>query len=460
MNDADIRLEVCNRLVEWHRRPQALEPLLDRALQKLQGKCNTVQMGIFTHLVNGIIRWQRRLDHYIFRLQRRPRRLQPEMKALLRLGLFELDPELGAQRPTWAVVSESVELARRLLPGREGFVNAVLRAFLRQGSAKLLPAANDLSPEALGIRWSLPDWLAAGWLADYGPEKALRLCRRANHFAGTTFRVNRLRLSREKFLSQTAGKKSMRLRPGVLAPAAVIAPAAANLLDSVWFRDGLVSVQDEGAQLVSEMLAPRPGELILDACAAPGGKSTHLAELSGDRARIFALDRDRKRLPLIMESARRLGLEAITTATCDLTQPLPRRLQQNYDAILIDAPCSGLGTIRRRADLRWRKKPGESRKLAALQLRILDNCSQHLKKGGRLLYATCTTTRAENQEVVRRFLSNHNDYRVAAAEEIEVPHIRALLDPEGFLETSFLDNAENSGDFPDVFFAALLLRRP
>ncbi len=451
VSDREIRLRVCRLLREWEAGPQALEPLIDRFLAELKKRCNPIQAGLFTNLCTGVVRQRRRLDYFIDRLQRRPRKIKPKIRTILRLGLFELEE---GRRPAYSVVSESVNLAREMAPGSEGFVNGILRSFLREGAEKMLPDESDTGPDSLGIRWSLPTWLVESWLSDYGAEKTGHLCRRANLFTGTCFRVNRTRLSRNDFFRRWRERdEDCSFTPGIYGDQAFSTHQAARLLASDWFREGFLSVQDEGAQLISELLAPRPGELILDACAAPGGKSTHLAELSRDRARIIALDRDRKRLPLIAESAKRLGLGSLTTAACDLARPLPEEFAHAYDAILIDAPCSGLGIIRRRADLRWRKKPEESRQLKTIQLQILENCSRYLKKGGRLVYATCTTSQAENREVVERFLDKNRGFRLPDGTRLKDEKAGRLLNREGFLETAFLPESTMDG-----FFAALLVK--
>jgi 16S rRNA (cytosine967-C5)-methyltransferase len=453
ISDLEVRRLAVGLLADWERRPADLDGMIDRVLAGAGRAMNPVQAGLFTRLVNGAVCRRRRLDHFISRLATRRQKLKPELQALLRLGLLELD-DREVDRPDYAVVSESVKLAKGLVPGREGFVNAILRAFLRQGAENLLPAGDD--PESLAVRWSLPEWLVKSWLADYGREKTLLLCRQADRFPGTGFRVNRLKYTREEFLArlESEGFEAGQLTPGSYAPQAFSCFQAARLLRSKGFREGCLTVQDEGAQLIAMLLAPQPGELILDACAAPGGKSTHLAELSDDRARIIALDRDRERLKLVAESSRRLGLSAIETAACNLTRPLPEELPQSYDAILIDAPCSGLGVIRRRADLRWRKTLKESRSLTTIQLQILKNCSRYLKPGGRLVYATCTTLRAENQAVVAAFLDACPDFRQAGKEELEQLLPAPVVSREGFLETGLLPESSLDG-----FFAARLIRQ-
>ena len=450
-SDLQVRRGACRVLVEWEVRPRALDGLCDDWLAHSGKGCNPAQAGLFTSLVTGVVRRRRRLDWLIDKLRRRQKKIKPKVRMVLRLALFELEDE--GRRPDYAIVSEAVNLARAVAPGSEGFVNGILRSFLREGADRLLPPGDG--PESLAVRWSLPTWLVESWVADYGPEIAARLCRSANLFPGTGFRVNRLQGSRAEFFQKLAtdGFDDRQLRPGRYARQAFYSFQAAPLLQGKWFREGLLTVQDEGAQLIGELLAPKPGETILDACAAPGGKSTHLAELSDDRALILALDRDAERLALVEESSRRLGLSSITTRALDLTAPLPPDLPQGYDAILVDAPCSGLGVIRRRADLRWRKTPGDSRTLQTIQLQILKNCSTYLKPGGRLVYATCTTRRAENHDVAAAFLTAAPGFHRADRAELEKLLPAAVVSREGFLETMLLPESPMDG-----FFAALFIK--
>ncbi|MEA3333287.1 MAG: 16S rRNA (cytosine(967)-C(5))-methyltransferase RsmB, partial [Pseudomonadota bacterium] len=179
----------------------------------------------------------------------------------------------------------------------------------------------------------------------------------------------------------------------------------------------------------------------------------HIAELSGDKSTIIAADREPERLKRVKETIKRLGLSSIKPVCVDLIQPLPKDLPQLYDAILVDAPCSGLGVIRRRADLRWRKKPEESHQLAIIQLQILQNCSKHLKVGGRLIYATCTTSREENHDTVHRFLDENLNFRQRTKAEIKPDRLQAIINAEGFLETSFIKPSTMDG-----FFAAIMTR--
>ena len=450
--DQDIRQLVCGLLVEWEARQQAIDQLLDRSLHRTKIGCNQIQIALATNLMAGVVRWRLRLDHYINQLLKRSKTLKAELRAILRLALFEL--EFAADRPAYAIVSEAVNLTKIMAPGREGFVNGVLRSYQRQGPDKLLPEDNN-QPENLAIRHSLPVWLIRQWQVDFGAQKTLNLCRQANCFSGTTFRVNRLKISRDDFFKHCsiAGETDYKFEPGLYGEQAFSTVQAGPLLESEWFKKGFLSVQDEGAQLIGELLNPHPGELILDACAAPGGKSAHLAELSNDSSTIIAADRDLERLKLIGETSRRLGLSAIKPVCLDLSQPLPAELPQAYDAILVDAPCSGLGIIRRRADLRWRKKPADSHKLATIQLQILQNCSRYLKIDGQLLYATCTTSWIENQAVIRQFLAENPGFRQLSREKVKPKHLQKLFNQDNFLETAFIEESTMDG-----FFAALMTR--
>ncbi len=408
--------------------------------------------------MSGSVKWRRRLDWLIDRLSKHKKGPDPKTRNLLRLALYQLTFLSGT--PPYAVVSETVNLAKRELPGREGFINGMLRTYLRTDPETLLP-----DPEAdpvifLGVKYSLPDWLISRWLDDYGPQLTERLCRQANDFAGTTFRVNRLQTSRDQFLAQLEKETTPstgsdnHITPTIYAPEGFTARQAGELLTSRFFRRGTITVQDEGAQLISYLLHPAPGQVILDACAAPGGKAWHLAELSDDQATIFAADISEKRTRLVTETGRRLGLHSVQPLVADLCRPLPREMPQCFDAILVDAPCSGLGVLRRRADLRWRKQPGDLEQLATIQLQILTNCSTYLKKGGRLVYATCTANRKENQEVVERFLAVRTDFSRLPPDRMTPPRTRKWFDPEGYLQTFFFEPGGLDG-----FFAAVLERQ-
>ncbi len=400
------------------------------------------------------------MDWIIDRLSKRKKGLDPKVRNLLRLALYQLAFLSGS--PPYAVVSETVKLAKRELPGREGFINGMLRTFLRTDQNSLLPNPETEPVAFLGVSHSLPDWLISSWLHDYGPQLTEKLCRQANNFSGTTFRVNSLQTSRDNFIELLAGQEntsdaitgSENITRTVYAPEGFTARQAGGLISSRYFHEGTITVQDEGAQIISYLVNPAAGQVILDACAAPGGKACHLAEISGDRGTIIAADISKKRTRLVADAGKRLRLNSVKPLVADLRRPLPPETPQSFDSILVDAPCSGLGVLRRRADLRWRKQPGDLQQLATIQLQILKNCSTYLKKGGRLVYSTCTTSKKENQEVVERFLAEYPDFFLLSANQLTPSWIRPWFSREGYLQTFFFEPGGLDG-----FFAAVLQRR-
>ena len=453
------RLNAWQALMAIDNQSISIELSLEQCFKRQGRALDYHSRALITNLVSGTIKWQRRLDWIIDRLSKRKKGPDPKTRNLLRLALFQLDFLSGT--PSYAVVSETVKLAKREVPGREGFINAILRTYLRTDQKSLLPNPEMEPITFLGINYSLPDWLITSWLADYGPLLTEKLCRQANNFSGTTFRVNCLQTSRDEFLTQLStettepGENHRDIIPTTYAPQGFTARQAGELLSSPHFHRGTISVQDEAAQLISFLLDPAPGQIILDACAAPGGKAWHLAEISADRATIIAADISEKRTRLITETGKRLGLNSVKPLVADLRRPLPPETPQSFDSMLVDAPCSGLGVLRRRADLRWRKQPQDLEQLATIQLQILKNCSTYLKKGGRLVYATCTTNRKENQDVVERFLAEQPDFFLLSPDKLTPPKIRPWFSREGYLQTFFFE----PGGMLDGFFAAILQRR-
>jgi 16S rRNA (cytosine967-C5)-methyltransferase len=411
-------------------------------------------------LVSGTIKWQRRLDWIIGRLSKRKKSPDPKTRNILRLALYQLTFLSGT--PPYAVVSETVKLAKREIPGREGFINGILRTYLRTEPESLLPNPETEPIRFLGVRHSLPDWLISSWLTDYGPLLTEKLCRQANEFCGTTFRINCLQTNRDDFLELLADQEnaadaittSKNITRTSYTPEGFTAREAGGLLSSQHFQQGIITVQDEGAQLISYLLHPTAGQIILDACAAPGGKAWHLAEISGDQATIIAADISEKRTSRVADTGKRLHLNSVKPLVADLRCPLPPGTPQSFDSILVDAPCSGLGVLRRRADLRWRKQPGDLEQLATIQLQILKNCSTYLKKGGRLVYATCTTSKKENQGVIERFLAEQPDFSLLSPARLTPSWIRPWFSGEGYLQTFFFEPGGLDG-----FFAAVLQRR-
>lgn len=244
------------------------------------------------------------------------------------------------------------------------------------------------------------------WSAEYGPDTAEAMCAANNEPPAVSVRVNTTMISREAMLAELL-EAGLDAAESKVSPAGLVIRGGGNLALTSWYRDGYLSVQDESSMLVAEVVAPEAGMKVLDCCAAPGGKSAHMGELMKDEGSILANDLHEHKAGLIAEQAARLGLECITTASGDALELGAALQPESYDRILLDAPCSGLGVIRRKPDLKWRKQPEDIASVAALQLELLQSVSGLLKPGGVLVYSTCTTEQAENSRVVAAFLERN-----------------------------------------------------
>jgi 16S rRNA (cytosine967-C5)-methyltransferase len=402
-----------------------------------------------TELVYGTLRWRGRIDFFLRRvLDRELDKLEPLVATALRLGAYQL---LFSERvPATAAVDESVRCVRAAGVERAtGLVNAVLRRLAAEHESIPVPSLADDPLAHLTHALSLPGWIAARWLELYGADEAAALARASNESPPLTVRANRLRTSASALLEEL----SLRFpdaRPCRIARDGIVLGRRGNPSLDPAFLAGRFSVQDEAAQLVVALLDPRPGERVLDACAAPGGKATAIAERVGAEGHVLAVDRHARRLDLVRRSARRLGLTALRMLDRDATRPLlDLPGGGGFDRVLVDAPCSGLGTLRRNADARWRVAPDDPARLAEMQLAILRNAAAALRPGGTLVYSTCTLLPEENEAVVEAFLRESKAFRRAEPAAIAA-ELRPLLDADANLRC--LPQRHDT----DGFFAARL----
>jgi 16S rRNA (cytosine967-C5)-methyltransferase len=375
--------------------------------------------ALATELAYGSIRQRRQLDAWLDELGQVPAlRQPPKLRWLLHLGLYQL---LHSDRvPASAAVSTTVELAKRGgLARLAPVVNGLLRSFLRRQEAHQPLGEPATAAERLALAHSLPDWLAAellGWLPQERAESFAAAC---NQPPPLDLRVNPLRISREALLEAFAAAGIAAEPLEGLPQGLTLTARSGDLRALPGYAEGHWCVQDRSAQRIAPLLEPRPGQRLLDACAAPGGKSTHLAELIGDQGEVLALDRSGPRLRRLITNAERLGLGSIHALEADgltLAQLQPQLLGR-FDGLLIDAPCSGLGTLARHADARWRITPEAVNGLAELQRQLLEALLPLLKPGGRLVYATCTVHPAENQQQLDAFQQRHPDWRLLSVSQ-------------------------------------------
>ncbi len=377
-----------------------VDPLLDDMRRTFVSR----DSAFILELVYGVLRNRSRIDWLLERYSAHPlSKTDDWTRNILRLAAYQL---LFLDKvPASAAVNTATELAKS--HGKKtGYVNGLLRSVERNKETLPLPADTDVATR-FSIRYSHPVWLVRRWINRLGPEPTEEVLRNNNKPAPLATRANRLKGTRDELISLLTAQGA-EVRRTTLSPEGVELLSSPGLTSLPAFQEGRFSVQDEAAQLICLLLAPQPGEHVLDACAAPGGKATHLAEMMNNRGKIVALESDRKRLLRIDENAKRLGISIIHAAQGDAA----KFSEGEYDRILIDAPCSGLGVLRRHPDGRWTKTVENLRERAKLQARILENCATLLKSGGIMVYATCTTEPEENENIIRRFLDKHPEFRL------------------------------------------------
>jgi 16S rRNA (cytosine967-C5)-methyltransferase len=380
--------------------------------------------ALATEVVYGTLRWQRYLDWVLApHSRRRLETLDLRPLVLLRMTAYQLT--FLERVPPFAAVNDAVALSRtgtgrRPSPGAASFVNAVLRSFARRGEREREPPAPTDAVEALALRCSFPTWLAARWVARHGAGEAEALMRALNERPPLTLRVNTLRTTREALRERLRAEEGVVARPTGLAPEGLVAGPAGR--PAAWraFADGAFAVQDEASMLVARLLDPRPEETVADVCAAPGTKTTHLAQLMEDRGRILAFDPQPGRLALVREAVARLGVGIVETLEGQ-AEALAPRFAGTCDAVLVDAPCSNLGVLRRNPEVKWRRTGDDLARGAARQGAILAAAAGMVRPGGRLVYATCSLEPEENDAVVQAFLAGRHGFRIDPPPEFPVP---------------------------------------
>ena len=358
-----------------------------------------------TDCVYGVMRWQARIDWLLGHVCRRPlETLTPWIRNALRLGVYQC---LWMERvPQHAAVHATVELARRFgHQGTASFANGVLRTLLREYTTYRLPDA-AIDPVAhLAIAYSHPSWLLERWLQRYGWERTQALCVANNRAAGITLRTNTLRITPQALAERLHQEGLQHVVPAPLCPEECIVQGTDRLDMLPSYQAGLFQVQDQGAMLVAPLCQAQPGQRWLDVCAAPGGKTTHLAQLLHDTGHIVACDVHLGRVRLLQHNVQRLRLSSISTIVADATVGLP--LRGLYDGILIDAPCSGFGVVRRHPDIKWRKTAADLAILQSVQLTLLHTQQAWLASHGTMVYSVCSNEPEETHHVVQRFLAEH-----------------------------------------------------
>ncbi len=398
----------------------AIESLLDislrgarpkQSIEPLSGFLDKRDRAFLMEIVYGVLRYRDTLDWILKHFLKSPSRLGNFTLNNLRVAAYQV---FFMRVPDWAVVNESVEIekisAAGELHGKPQLVNAVVRNVLRQKERFQPPIAFDDAVTGIAVNTSHPKWLVKRWVARFGEQEAALLAAANNTVPPMTIRVNTLRSTRDELLSLLADN-------GVDAAPTAFSPDGVALRDVRSYEDlsfarGLFLVQDEASQLVTYLLAPEPGERVLDACAAPGGKTTHIAQLMKDQGEIVAAEKDPARVRRLRENIETLGIRSVKIINADV---MDLKDPGAFDRVLIDAPCSAAGVIRRNPDVKYRHKPGDLAVFRARQTELLGCVSRLLTEKGRLAYAVCSTEPEEGEEAVREFLKSAGDFRIIQA---------------------------------------------
>ena len=403
-------------------------------------------------LIFGVQRWRGHLDWIIARHSKTPlAKINPDVLNILRLGMYQIF--FLDRVPDSAAVNTSVEMAKQAVPPWVvKYVNAVLRNAIRNRESLPFPSIKKNPCEAISIRKSFPQWLIKRWIQRFGVEACEKLCDAINLIPPITVRCNTIKTQRDELLELLAPEAESISLTTFSPDGLFFVRPNQSIQEFSAFKKGFFQVQDEAAQLITFLLAPEPDEMVLDACAGLGGKTGHLAQKMKNAGQIIAVDQDQKKLAQLNNAMQKLGVSNVTTCVHDFKTLMHKFPNTGFDRILIDAPCSGLGVIRRNPDTKWNVSFENLEQYGKKQLWLLENISTLLKIGGTLVYVVCSFEPEENDAVVSNFLKNHPNFMI----QKEFKHLpfdmNQFSDSDGFFRT-----------FPhlhdmDGFFAACLKR--
>lgn len=362
-------------------------------------------VGLLTELTYGTIQHQLTLDYYVAPFLKNPKKIESWVLLLIKMSVFQM---IYLDRvPERAAIHEAVEIAKkRAHRGVASLVNGVLRSIQREGVPSLGEIKDPI--QRISISTSHPVWLVEKWVEQFGLEETEKMCRENLQAPIQTGRVNLTKTNREDLIEKLTSEGFL-VEPSLLIPEGIRC-LKGNMALSDSFREGLFSIQDESSMLVANALAPGEHDYILDSCAAPGGKTTHIGEKMNGKGKIMALDLHKHKTKLIEEQANRLSLSNINTKQMDARKAREFFEPNTFDKILVDAPCSGLGVLKRKPDAKYTKKVEDLASLSKIQLNILEQVSSLVKDGGTIIYSTCTVGKEENDFVIDEFLQKHPEF--------------------------------------------------
>ena len=386
-----------------------------------------IDKSLLAEIVHGVLRWQGRLDWVLNGFTHgNYSKSEVNVRNALRVALYQI--LFLNHVPQYAAVYEAVEFIKRIRGEKfAGFVNAVLRNILRTLDGIHYPNPDEDLVQYLAVYYSHPAWIVKRWLSRFGREELEKFLIANNEIPGLTLRINKLKINASEFLS-LLDKQNIPYQGSSFIDYFIKVKSLSGISQMNIFQSGYFTIQDESAALPVLLLDPRPGERVIDMCAAPGGKTTFIAELMQNQGEILSVDKYESKLNMIKMSCERLGIQNVKLLVSDATQ-----LDSSAaDKVLVDAPCSGLGTLRKKPDIKWKREPEDISRLAKLQMNLLENGARLVKPGGVLVYSTCTTEPEENCLLVKSFLAQHPEFSIDDASKFVN---KSVVTEDGFIET-------------------------
>lgn len=366
-------------------------------------------IGLISEIVYGVTTWRLTLDEIIKKYSKiKIKKISPWILNILRMGIYQII--FLDKIPKSAAVNESVNLAKRYgHSSSSNFVNAILRKIEKNDYEEFFKIEDDI--ERISKTTSMPKWIVEELMKNNEIKKVEEICKNSNIKPKIIIRVNSLKINKQELIKKLKEKGIECNEPQEKVDDFLILEKIKNIENIDEFKKGYFTIQDISAGQTARILNPQPGELVLDACSAPGGKTTYMAELMKNEGKIEAWDIHEHRTKLVEKNAQRLGIDIIETKVKDASL-YDESLKEKFNKILLDVPCLGIGVIKRKPDIKWKRKPEDVKNITEIQKKILDNCSKYLKKNGVMVYSTCSILEKENQDIVDKFLKENNDYYI------------------------------------------------
>lgn len=402
---------------------------LDEEINKNMKILDNRDIGFISELTYGVITWKLTIDEIIKKYSNlRLKKISPWILNILRMGIYQI--VFLNKVPKSAAVNESVNLAKRYgHKGSSNFVNAILRKVSKNDYEEMFNIENNV--ERISKTTSMPVWIVETLLKEDTLEKVEEICKNSNLKPELSIRVNNLKTSKEE-LKKKLEEKDIKVENGVLEDFLILKNAK-NIENIEEFKKGFFTVQDEAAGLTAKILNPQINDTVLDACSSPGGKTTYLAEIMKDKGEVIAFDIHPHRVKLVEQVSKRLNLKSIKTDVKD-SSIYDKKYKEKFDKILLDVPCLGLGVLKRKPDIKWQRKEEDIEEISKIQKQILDTCSKYLKKGGVLVYSTCSILKEENEDVVNEFLEENENFEMEKIELEENNYFKKFCKNNKFLQ--------------------------